>query len=99
MSNQVAQTILNQLGRGRFIAMTGAKSMLAAEAGLHFRLPSNFAKSGTNAVHIDLVSDLYNITTFKVRGTVVVQTGKQFGVYADQLRAAFTEMTGLDTSL
>jgi hypothetical protein len=57
MSTEVAETILEQLGGKRFIVMTGAKHFAADGNALRFRLPSNFAKSGINAVTISIVVD------------------------------------------
>ena len=42
MSTTIATTILQQLGGSRFIAMTGAKNLVAEENALIFRLPENW---------------------------------------------------------
>lgn len=114
-NQQIATTILNQLGAGQFRLMTGAKAFLAIERGLQFRLPSNFAKSGVNCVRITLnASDLYDMefgkTTSKVpdslKGTVLAQKvpvydpiHKVEDVYGDQMAGVFKEFTGLDTTM
>jgi hypothetical protein len=65
----VACVILHQLGGQRFVAMTGAKFLLAHESALSFHLPSNFAKNGINRVRIDLApTDLYDVTFQRARG-------------------------------
>lgn len=102
----VAQTILQQLGGGRFSAMTGAKDFLGSEAekSLTFRLPSNFATNGINRVKITLDwTDTYTVEAMKItKGRAglkmtAIETRKL--VYSDDLQRVFTEMTGLDTHL
>lgn len=97
----VANTILEQLGKNRFIAMTGAKNFVGSDDALSFKLPSNFAKGGINAVRIrlDTSRDTYEVTFSKIRGTKVTQVSTFNDVYADSLRSLFTSETGLDTSL
>ena len=70
---QIAKTILEQLGAGRFTVMTGAREFLATPAGqgilggLSFRLPSRFAKDGINHVSIILTPlDTYTVTFTKI---------------------------------
>lgn len=96
----VANTILSQLGGRRFLAMTGAKFLLAHASALSFHLPSNFAKNGINRVRIDLTpQDLYDVTFTRARGIKIFYQTKIDGIYCDQLREAFTETTGLDLAL
>ncbi len=99
---ETANTILAQLGGGKFLAMTGAKGLLALSApnGLQFKLPANFARDGINSVRILLdPSDTYTVEFWKVRGTSIKQISTLSDVYADQLQAVFTQATGLDTHL
>ena len=106
---QIAQTILEQLGGRRFIVMTGAKNLVALSdspalrGGLGFTLPAGgcFTRDRINRVFIELTpADLYRVRVFK-RGTGPMphELPGRDGVYCDQLRAAFTELTGLETSL
>lgn len=96
----VAKTILAQLGGQRFLAMTGAKFLLAHASALSFQLPSHFAKNGINRVRIDLTpQDLYDVTFSRVRGIKIFYQSKVEGLYCDQLREVFTEVTGLDVAL
>lgn len=44
----ISNTILEQLGGGRFVLMTGAKHLVSHSDALSFRLPSRFAKDGIN---------------------------------------------------
>ena len=60
----VANTIYQQLGGGRFAAMTGAKNFLAIDNGLRFRIGRNASKA--NMVEIKLNGlDLYDIKFIK----------------------------------
>jgi hypothetical protein len=97
---QVAQTILQQLGGRRFVAMTGARHFLGGERMLSFRLPSYFARNGINAVRITLDgSDTYTVEFSKLRGITFTPISKHEGIYCDGLQALFTAETGLATSL
>jgi hypothetical protein len=95
----VAETILEQLGGGRFIAMTGARNFVGTDNALHFALPRK-ARDGSNKVRITLMpSDTYLIETFAVRGSTVKACSERDLIYADMLREAFTSITGLAVSL
>ena len=104
MSNEVAQTILQQLGGNKFIAMTGAKRFVAHEDGLSFSLGRN--ASNANYVKITLNGkDLYDVkfervttnkTTFEMKRVVKAE---EKDLYCDMLQSTFTEITGLYTSL
>ncbi len=96
---QVANTILEQLGGNRFLAMTGAKQLVGMDNGLMFGLPRG-AKDGINKVRITLTpDDFYTVEFFKIRGIDVRPVGECEMVYADTLRATFEKLTGLRTSL
>jgi hypothetical protein len=99
--NQVAQTILQQLGGNRFLAMTGARDICAAKDAIVFRLPRG-ARGGVNSVVVRLeANDTYTVL-FNRRtqmGAVVRGVSSATMVYADRLQATFTEHTGLYTSL
>ena len=101
----VAQTILAQLGGGRFTAMTGAKDYLGSEHSLSFRLPARFAKKGINRVSITLdgVTDTYVVEGIKITQRLgnwkTVPVEKHELVCAEDLQRFFTEMTGLATHL
>lgn len=100
MSREVAETILQQLGGRRFIVMTGAKRVVAEGNALRFRLPSNFAKSGINAVTITLnCMDTYDLVFSNVNGLDVTEIATVNDIYADQLRDVFRSETGLNTTL
>lgn len=98
---QVANTILNQLGGNKFIAMTGAKDLMSLNGkGLQFKLPARFAKNGINCVRVTLnAADLYDVEYGKVRGLDYKVLNTSSDIYADALRANFSEVTGLYTSI
>ncbi len=111
MSNlEVANTIYQQLGGGRFVAMTGAKYFVGDKNSLRFKIGRN--KSKTNTVEITLRGDdTYNMTFKHVTmSRISLKTGKYIegkddiirefsGVYFDQLQKLFTEVTGMYTHL
>ena len=99
MSTTIAQTILTQLGGNRFLAMTGAKQLVALPSGgLQFSFPRS-PKNKANKVSIRLDGDLYTVNFFSARGIAVVDRGAFEMIYGDRLAALFTEQTGFDTHL
>lgn len=65
----IADTILQQLGGGKFIVMTGAKHFSAGESGVRFSLPStrNFVKDKIRIVDIELTpADTYTIRFYQI---------------------------------
>lgn len=99
----VARTILQQLGGNKFLAMTGARNLLNLGHGLSFKLPKR-SGNPVNYVKITLDSmDLYTMEFGRVgmrkgelKYTVLKTIG---GLYFDQLQPIFTETTGLYTHL
>lgn len=107
MTNRVAQTILEQLGGNKFVAMTGSKNFCAhSEArefhklgGLSFKIGSG-ARDGITHVRVFLMSnDTYTVEFLKIRGVKVKTVAEVAMVYADNLRAVFTECTGFEVTL
>jgi hypothetical protein len=99
---QVAQTILEQLGGNRFIAMTGARNFVSdasrGRGSLMFKVGRN--DKGVTHVRVTLNgNDLYDVAALKVRSLDVAQLDERYDVGFDSLRAEFTELTGLATSL
>lgn len=107
-SMEVAETIREQLGGGRFVVMTGAKHFLAIDNGLRFTIPRNMSKA--NRVEIVLNdNDLYDIRFIYYRaGRIDIRTGKTISdkreiikayddVFCDQLQELFTSVTGMYT--
>lgn len=99
-AQQVAETILAQLGARRFLAMTGARDLVATAKGLQFKLPANFAAGGVNMVRVELEpSDTYAVIAGRFRALEFKEKAREELIYGDQLQAAFTRLTGLDTHL
>ena len=109
----VANTIYQQLGGGRFAAMTGAKDFLAIDNGIRFRIGRNASKA--NMVEIKLNGlDLYDIEfikhtpySFKITKSGAIKETQESvktiakfeDYYGDMLQAAFTKVTGMYTQL
>ena len=102
-SQQIAETILSQLGGHKFKVMTGAKHLAFDEDGsLSFKLPR--AKDGINYVKITLNGlDLYDMEFRRVtlrKGEIRnVLKAAHSNVYGDMIRGLFETSTGLRTSL
>lgn len=98
-NQEIARTILAQLGGGKFIAMTGAKNFVAMESALFFALPK-FSGVKINRVQVLLMpDDTYTVTFFRAFGAKLTPLKIVEQVYAEDLRRVFTDATGLETSL
>ncbi|HWI02383.1 MAG TPA: hypothetical protein VNT52_00895 [Acidimicrobiales bacterium] len=96
---QVAQTILEQLGGNRFIAMTGARQIVAGPDFLQFGIGRG-AREGINRVRVTLnCNDFYDVAFYKIRGVDVREVALVENVDGLGLRHVFTEQTGFDTRL
>ncbi len=109
---QVAKTILEQLGGQRFVAMTGAKNLVAGHdnsnlGSLTMKLPPCGFKrkiNGKAITHVKITldfSDTYTVETLNVSarsatGTTLEATSD---VYCDTLQDQFLAMTGLLTRM
>lgn len=95
-ASDVADTILEQLGGRRFVAMTGARQFTYSHAergALSMILTAGKAKRVTiTLTHLDT----YTLTAWSRSGTVKAHTE---GLTADQLESVFTSATGLSTRL
>jgi len=102
VSNEVARTILEQLGGNRFIAMTGARNFIGSESSLSFRIPGGggFCKDGINFVRIELTpSDTYRMSFARIRGDKLTAVAQHDDIHFDGLRELFERETGLATSM
>lgn len=97
-TNQVADTILQQLGGNRFIAMTGAKNFLAYPNALSMKIMPNSEKVTHVRITLD-ESDTYTITPLRIRGTNIITLRGYSMVHVEDLRRSFETLTGLRTSL
>lgn len=97
----VAHTILEQLGGGRFLVMTGAKNLVGSDNSLSMRLNSvNYDGKRVNVLRITLdPSDTYTVTASYLRARKLMTVAEVSDVYVDTLRDVFTRLTGLHTSL
>ena len=97
-NKEIATTIMQQLGGGKFRMMTGAKNFLAIENGLAFQIPQ--AKSKITKVRIKLnAMDTYDVEFGKIYKHHYIVVAKEEGIYDDMLQKIFTAHTGLDTHL
>lgn len=93
----IAGTILNQLGGRRFVAMTGAHSILNLGNGLQVKFKGS---KRANTVRIELdANDLYTVTFYKIKGLDCVEIDSVELVHAFDLQRLFTRVTGLDVVL
>jgi len=98
MDKRQGAEVIKQLGGGRFIAMTGAKDFFLGPKGVVFKIGRN--SKGVNYVRINLNSmDTYDVEFLSVRNYKEKVKSKAKGIYADMLRDAFEQHTGLRTSL
>ncbi len=97
-SQQVAKTILQQLGGNKFIAMTGAKNFGSSKNSLQFKIGRN-SKSISHVIITLKSSDLYDVEFIRMRGTSRKVVKKLKGVYADQLGIMFKKYTGMNVRL
>jgi hypothetical protein len=96
--NEVANTILKQLGGGTFCVMVGAKFITALPNGISLKIMRNVSKATHIRITLD-TNDLYHVEFIKCRG-VSISTVKEFeNVYFDQLVSIFEQTTQLYTRL
>ena len=110
----IANTIYQQLGGGRFAAMTGAKNFVALENGIKFNIGRNASKANTVKITANGL-DLYDVEfikftpysfkisrdgkSFKETQEKVETVAKLEGYYCDMLQDGFTRITGMYTHL
>ncbi len=107
---KIADIILEQLGGNKFLAMTGAKNLLADENTLRMTLPKNRSKANRLYITLD-PDDTYtmrffrftagrlNRKTFAWTEDKTTEVKETSGVYADMLQDIFTSVTGMATHL
>lgn len=111
-NTEIADTILNQLGGGRFVVMTGSRDFIAIDNGLRMGLARNASKANRLDIKLNGM-DTYDMRFYRYTGPRYSTRGGQFrtypekvttakeyhGVYFDQLQELFTEVTGMYTRL
>jgi hypothetical protein len=99
-NTRVAATILGQLGGKRFLAMTGATNLLGGADSLTMKLPRGVTRDGITHLRVILrPDDTYTLEWFNIRRAAIQAVATDERVYADNLRAHFTQRTGLDVTL
>ena len=101
IDDDVSRSIWQQIGGKKFQAMTGAKNLVSGDKFLQFNLPI-FGSNRFSKVRITLEpTDTYTVRFMRInnRTLQVVKERTYTDVYSDNLRAVFTEATGLDTTL
>ena len=96
--SRVAMEIMSQLGGNRFVAMTGARDFVYDNNSITFRLPARMTK-GTHFKVTLTGRDNYTLELFRIKDFAPDIVGKSESVMCDGLRSAFSEVTGLATSL
>lgn len=93
---QVPETILQQLGGNKFVAMTGAKDFAGAAYMLAFSLSSRMTRNKCNRVIITiLASDTYKVQFCKLSKFELKPITTLVGVHCSELQQIFTQETGL----
>jgi hypothetical protein len=96
---KVAETILQQLGGNKFVAMTGSKNFIASENFLRMNLTRNKAKAKWLKITLN-ANDTYTMDFFTADKNFNITSKVNFEyVYCDELCFLFTKATGLYTSL
>lgn len=99
-NQEIAETILKQLGGRGFVIMTGSNSFGVIENGLRM----NLARNATSANRLDITlngSDLYDVRFYRRSFSqktleVKIKTIREYeDVFCDQLRDIFSEVTGM----
>ena len=94
----VANTILAQLGGGKFIAMTGSKNFGGTADSLAFKVGRNAGRVSYVIIKLNGL-DLYDVEYIRVRKAVRTTLATSEDLFGDMLQADFTAKTGLYTSL
>ena len=100
-SQQIARTILEQLGGGQFVALTGARNFCSARVwrGVQFSIGSG-AKDGINKVRVILEpSDVYTVAFYSVHGARFDCVSIHTDIYCDVLQDLFESTTGFYCTL
>ena len=94
----IANTILEQLGGGRFLAMTGVKHLVTLRNGILMTLPHGAKVTGLSIILEG--DDTYTLQGYRGRGDKNHPCGEPVsGIHCDDLQCIFTEMTGFYTHL
>lgn len=101
----VTKIILEQMGGGKFIAMTGSKNFIDLGNGLKMNLARNKTSANRLEIILDRATDIYTMKFFrqtfsqKTFEVTKKDIALHEGVYCDMLEEMFTSVTGLYTRL
>lgn len=101
MDNQIAVTILRQIGGKQFIVMTGSHDLINLGNGLRMSLCRNKTSANRLEIIYDAGADLYNVRFYRQSFSRKTFVGKikdiktYEGVYCDMLEDIFTDVTGM----
>lgn len=98
--NQVAKTILSQLGGNMFCGMIGVKRLGFLADALIVHIPTGTTKNKANRLKITLTpADEYNVLFYRAYANKNTAVSTHEGVHAPELIPLFEAETGLFTSL
>lgn len=93
--NDIANTILQQLGGSKVSSFIGVKQFVAINNGLQIKWSAK-SKNKSNLVTISLNgNDLYDVRFSNIRGLNVTLKSEHLDMYCDQLIDLFETETGL----
>lgn len=98
MTNQVAQTILQQLGGNKFLAMTGASNLTCGNRTLCFKIGRNSKKITHVQITLTAMDD-YIVEFLNIRGTLAPKPIAYAECQAEMLAKVFADKTGMAVSL
>jgi hypothetical protein len=94
-----SDALLDTLGIGRFVYLSGAREFVLKEGSVSFKLPSNFAKKGINEITIQLIADaLYDVSFSRVRKLARIEVFIDREVSSENVREVLAQRTGLRIS-
>lgn len=95
----IPQTIIEQLGGNKFVAMTGAKNFGTSGNNLSFKIGRNAGKVTHVKISYSDAIDLYDVDFLNIRGTDYKTIARREMVYAGQLANLFESVTKMRVSL
>lgn len=100
-NQQVASTIMQQLGGNKFMVMTGARRVTVLDMGVGFQLPTAARSINWVEITLDYQQDLYRVGFYTVSTKTFDKTEVHScdGLDVEQMVAAFKDTTGLSIRL
>jgi len=95
-SQEIANTIVKQLGGRRFMMMTGVKQfMLGSNGEVSFKLGRNKSKCNHVKIEYDYGRDLYNVVFGRIYNYEYKELERTDGCFFDMLEELFENYTGM----